>query len=220
MANAAVLLDIDGTLVDSNYFHVVAWSRAFRKHDLTVTLNAIHRLIGMGADQLLERLAPDDDADAIEKAWQREFAQLRDEITALPGAADLVRTLKERGFTTVYATSGQPDDVEALRKVIDADDYVDHVVNSSEVEQSKPAPDIFEVAMQRAGVSANQAIVIGDTVWDAQAAAACGLRCVAVLTGGISKAELTDAGAAAVYDSAANLLQHLDDGPIAQLLGE
>lgn len=216
MTQPAVLLDVDGTLVDSNYFHVVAWFRALRKHGHTPTFGEIHRLIGMGADQLIERLVGDQD-DGVEDAWQDEFEDLRDEIPATPGAADLVRTLHERGFTTVYATSGKPDDVEALRKVIDADDYVDHTVNSSEVDESKPAPDIFQLALKRADTS--QAIVVGDTVWDVKAAAACNLKCVAVLTGGISEAELRDAGAVAVYESPRHLLNELDTSPIATLLG-
>jgi HAD superfamily hydrolase (TIGR01509 family) len=213
----AVLLDVDGTLVDSNYFHVVAWFRALRKHERTVPFNVIHRLIGMGADQLLERLDVGDEADDIEKAWQKEFVDLRDEIAPTPGAGDLVRTLHERGFTTVYATSGQPDDVEALRKVIGADDHVDEVVNSSEVEESKPAPDIFRLALERAGVGPEHAIVVGDTVWDVEAAKACGLECVAVTTGGISAAELTGAGAVAVFGSPADLLRDLDGSPLGRL---
>jgi HAD superfamily hydrolase (TIGR01549 family) len=218
MTEQAVLLDVDGTLVDSNYFHTVAWFRAFRAHGKTFTFNEIHRLIGMGADQLLDRLVGDED-DGIEDAWQKEFAELRDEIPATPGAGDLVRTLHERGLTTVYATSGKPDDVEAMRKVIDADEYVDHVVNSEEVDESKPASDIFELALTRAGVNAERAIVVGDTVWDVVAAAACGLRCVALRTGGISEGELRYAGAVAVYESPEHLLTELDNSPLARLLG-
>jgi HAD superfamily hydrolase (TIGR01549 family) len=214
----AVLLDVDGTLVDSNYFHAIAWFRAFRQHDVTITFNEIHRLIGMGADQMLERLVPDEDQKPYEDAWQRNFIELRDEIPATPGACDLVRTLKVRGLTTVYATSGKPDDVEALRKVIGADEYVDHAINSSEVEASKPASDIFELAMQCAEVTADRAMVIGDTVWDVEAAAACGLRCITVRTGGISEAELREAGAIAVYDSPQHLLDELTDSPLARLL--
>src|SRR3954447_24523748 len=149
MTSPAVLLDVDGTLVDSNYFHAIAWFRAFRKHDRTITFNQIHRVIGMGADQLLEHLVGDAH-EGIEDAWQDEFQALRDEIQPTPGAAELVRALHERGLTTVYATSGKADDVEALRKVIGADDHVDHDVNSEEVDESKPAPDIFELALRRA----------------------------------------------------------------------
>ena len=213
----AVLLDVDGTLVDSNYFHAVAWYRAFRRGDRTIHLTNIHRLVGMGADQFLERLVGDHD-EQLEEWWKEEFAPLRDEIVPTPGAADLVRTLSERGAATVYATSGQPDDVEALRKTIGADDWVDAVVNSSEVESSKPAPDIFELALERAGVGADRAIVVGDTVWDVEAARACGLACVAVTTGGISRPELEAAGAAAVYESPEDLLRDLDASPVGRLL--
>src|SRR3954453_6495221 len=217
MTSPAVLLEFAGTLVDSNYFYAIAWFRAFRRHDRTITFNQIHRLIGMGADQLLEQLVGDEH-EGIEDAWQDEFQKLRDEIQPTPGAAELVRALHERGLTTVYATSGKSDDVEALRKVIGADDYVDHDVNSEEVDESKPAPDIFELALRRAGVTAETAIVVGDTVWDVQAAAACGLKCVAVLTGGISEAELRDAGALEVYESPEHLLRELDNSPLARLL--
>jgi beta-phosphoglucomutase-like phosphatase (HAD superfamily) len=102
----AVLLDIDGTLVDSNYFHAVAWFRAFRRNGHDVLVSDLHRLVGMGADQLIERVVGEGD-ESLEQAWQEEFAELRDEIIATPGARDLVRALKERGLTTVYATSGQ-----------------------------------------------------------------------------------------------------------------
>jgi HAD superfamily hydrolase (TIGR01509 family) len=215
---AAVLLDVDGTLVDSNYFHVLAWSRAFRAHGRTVLLADIHRAVGMGADQMLDRLAGDADAEAIEETWQEEFAALRAEVSATPGAGDLVRGLHARGVTTVYATSGQPQDIEALRRVIGADDCVDEVVNSSEVESSKPAPDIFELAMRRVGVDAAHAVVVGDTRWDVEAAAACGLRCVGVTTGGISAAELRDAGAIDVYETPAQLLEELDKSALARLI--
>jgi beta-phosphoglucomutase-like phosphatase (HAD superfamily) len=129
-----------------------------------------------------------------------------------------VRTLKEHGATTVYASSGQPDDVSFLRALIGADEWIDEVVNSAEVEASKPAPDIFQLALARVGARPEAAIVVGDTVWDVEAAAACGLRCVAVTTGGISRAELVDAGAAAVYDSPAALLAEFAASPLGKLL--
>ncbi len=215
--DCAILLDVDGTLVDSNYFHVLAWARAFRRGGRTVLLTDIHRLIGMGADQMLARLVGGQD-EQLEAWWTEEFAKLRAEIAPTPGAASLVRTLFERGAATVYATSGQPEDVDVLRETIGADEWIDAVVSSDEVDQSKPAPDIFELALQRVGVGPEQAIVVGDTVWDIEAAAACGLSCVALTTGGISRQELVAAGAAAVYDSPEHLLGEIETSPLSVLL--
>jgi HAD superfamily hydrolase (TIGR01509 family) len=208
---------IDGTLVDSNYFHALAWFRAFREQGRQVLVTELHRLVGMGADMLIERITGDEDA-AAEEGWARAFAELRDEVVATPGAKDLVRALKERGATTVYATSGQPQDVDALRATIGADQWIDDAVNSSEVERSKPAPDIFRLALERSGAAAERAVVVGDTVWDVEAAHALGLPCIAVTTGGISRAELEAAGADAVYESPQDLLDHLDDSPFGPLL--
>jgi HAD superfamily hydrolase (TIGR01549 family) len=205
----AVLLDLDGTLVDSNYFHTIAWFRAFQRHGHVVPMAHIHRLVGMGADQLLEELLGAYE-EAVEDAWQDEFVRLRDEIRALPGAADLARVMKERGATVVLATSGKPDDVEALRKTLGADEWIDDAVNSSEVESSKPAPDIFARALEVAKAEPGDALVVGDTVWDVKAASACGLPCATVLCGGIAEAELRDAGAVAVHRDPADLVAHLD----------
>src|SRR5919107_286328 len=175
----AVLLDLDGTLVDSNYFHVEAWFRAFAARGHVVPMARIHRLVGMGADQLLEEL--------------------------------LGRVVKERGATVVLATSGKPDDVEVLRRALGADEWIDAAVNSSEVESSKPEPDIFARALEVAGAEPTDAIVVGDTVWDVRAASACRLPCVTVTCGGISEAELVEAGAAAVYRDPEDLVANLDD---------
>jgi len=205
----AILLDLDGTLVDSNYFHTEAWFRALSGAGHVVPMARIHRLVGMGADQLLEELIGEHD-ESVEEAWQQRFVKVRDDIPALPGAADLPRALKERGATVVLATSGQPDDVEALRRTLGADEWIDGAVNSSEVESSKPAPDIFKRALEVAGAEPADAVVVGDTVWDVKAASACGVPCVAVTCGGISRAELEDAGAAAVFRDPADLLGDLD----------
>jgi HAD superfamily hydrolase (TIGR01549 family) len=205
----AALLDLDGTLVDSNYFHTVAWFRALSGAGHIVPMARIHRLVGMGADQLLEELLGQHD-EAIEDAWQEEFARWRDDIPALPGAADLARAVKERGATVVLATSGKPDDVKVLRRALGADEWIDAAVNSSEVESSKPAPDIFARALEVAGADPGDTLVVGDTVWDVQAASACGIPCVAVTCGGISRAELEEAGAAAVLRDPADLVANLD----------
>ena len=213
----AVLLDVDGTLVDSNYFHTMAWWRALSGNGHVVPMARIHRLVGMGADTFLEELLGEHD-DALEDAWQAEFAGLRDDIAALPGAADLARAAKERGATVVLATSGKPDDVEVLRQTLDADRWVDDAVNSSEVESSKPAPDIFARALEVAGAEAGDAVVVGDTVWDVRAAAACDLPCVAVTCGGISRGELEEAGAVAVYRDPEELVSQLERSPLGRLL--
>jgi HAD superfamily hydrolase (TIGR01509 family) len=213
----AALLDVDGTLVDSNYVHTLAWFRSLRAHGHVVPMARIHRLVGMGADQFLEELLGEHD-QAVEDGWQEEFARMRDEIPALPGAADLARALHERGVTVVLATSGKPDDVEALRRTLGADRWVDGVVNSSEVESSKPAPDIFARALEVAGVDAGDAVVVGDTVWDVRAASACDLPCVAVTCGGISRAELEEAGVVAVYRDPEELVAQLERSPLARLL--
>ena len=205
----AILLDLDGTLVDSNYFHTEAWFRALSGAGHVVPMARIHRLVGMGADQLLEELLGEHD-EAVEEAWQREFVKVRDDIPPLPGAADLARAAKERGATVVLATSGQPDDVDALRRTLGADEWIDAAVNSSEVESSKPAPDIFVRALEVAGADPSDAVVVGDTVWDVKAASACDVPCVAVTCGGISRAELEDAGAVAVFRDPAELVGDLD----------
>jgi HAD superfamily hydrolase (TIGR01509 family) len=212
-----VLLDVDGTLVDSNYFHTEAWWRALSSAGHVVPMARIHRLVGMGADKLLEELLGAYD-EALEDGWQSEFAKLRDDVAALPGAADLARTAKQRGATVVLATSGKPDDVEAFRRTLGADEWIDAAVNSSEVDESKPAPDIFARALEVVGADPADAIVVGDTVWDVEAASACGVACVTLTCGGISAAELEEAGAAAVYRDPEDLVASLDDSPLGRLL--
>ena len=217
MIPATVLLDIDGTLVDSSYHHSLAWSRALMRAGLTVPLAEIHRTIGMGADQLIERLAPASEGP-LEEWWHAEFEPMRAEIRATRGGADLIRHLAASGATNVYATSGSPDDVAISRAVIGADPWISGAVNSSEVEASKPAPDIFQLAMHRVDADPQRTIVVGDSVWDVRAATACGIGCVAVTCGGISDAELMAAGAVAVYRDPQDLLEQLAASPIAALL--
>src|SRR3954454_6298349 len=199
---AAVLLDVDGTLVDTNYLHVLAWFRAFRDAGESVPMWRIHRLVGMGADKLLEELVGGERTD-LESAWSKHYDETKQLVTPLPGARDLVHALHERGPRVALATSGQQDDVDHIRKVLDVDQWIDVVVNSSEVDESKPAPDIFSLAMKRLGAPASESVVVGDTDWDVQAAAACGVPCIGVRTGGIAEQELREAGARAVYVDAA-----------------
>ena len=216
MAGAGVLVDVDGTLVDSNYHHTIAWSRALRDHGCNAHLAAIHRLIGMGSTQLLETLIGRSD-DATAKSWREHFDELVPEVYVLDGAAELLRALHGRGLTVVLATSSPADLLDEFRSKIGADDAVDVVVTASDVEEAKPEPDVFEASLAKADLRRERAIVVGDSVWDAQASARARLPCVALETGGFSRAELEEEGVVAVYRDPSDLLDHLDDSPIGTL---
>ena len=213
-AGRAVLFDIDGTLVDTNYLHVLAWRRVFLEHDEPgITAAQVHRLVGMGSDELLETLF-DRPRPELKPERARHFDALKDEIRALPRAAELLRAVHDRGARVVLATSAEKSDLEALLKAIDADDAIDAVTSAGEVQAAKPAPDLFRLALDEAGTGPEATVVVGDTVWDVQAASRAGLRCVGVTSGGISRAELLEAGAVAVYDDVSALLDQLDDSPL------
>jgi HAD superfamily hydrolase (TIGR01509 family) len=211
-----VLVDVDGTLVDSNYHHTIAWSRALRDHGCNARLAAIHRLVGMGSSKLLETLIGRRD-EAIAKSWRTHFDELLPEVVPFDGAAELLRALHTRGLTVVLATSSPGDLLDDFRRKIDADDAVDVVVSSTDVEEAKPAPDVFEASLAKANLAREQAVVLGDAVWDVQSAAHAELPCVALETGGFSRAELEDEGAVTVYRDPPDLLHHLDESPIARL---
>jgi HAD superfamily hydrolase (TIGR01509 family) len=210
-AGRAVLFDIDGTLVDTNYLHALAWRRVFvERGELEITTARIHRLVGMGTDELLETLFGRPRPE-LKPERSRQFDALKPEIRAFPRAGELLRAVHDRGARVVLATSAEKSDLEALLAAIDADDAIDAVTSAGEVEAAKPAPDLFTVALDEAGTPAAATVVVGDTVWDVEAAARAGLRCVAVTSGGISRPELEAAGAVAVYDDVAALLDGLDD---------
>jgi HAD superfamily hydrolase (TIGR01509 family) len=215
--SGAALLDVDGTLVDSTYLHALAWWRALAKHGRPVSFVDVHQLIGMASDQLMESLLGKPD-EAIKKTQGEEFAPLKGELRAFPGAADLIRTLHGRGVRVVLATSSKPEDLADLRKVIAADDAIDEVVSSGDVAAGKPEPDIFRSALDRAGTDAKAAVALGDSVWDIEAAGRSGVECVGVETGGASREDLRRAGAVAVYKDVAELLGQLDGSPFARLL--
>ena len=204
----AVLFDIDGTLVDSNYLHVFAWSDAFRAVDRAVPAWRIHRCIGMDSAALLAELLGDD-ADALgERAKEehgRQYAELSDRLEVLPGARELLADLAAAGIRVVLATSAPPEELERLRAVLHVEDDVAAITAANDVETAKPAPDVVGVALEKAGVLADRAFFVGDAAWDVQAAARAGVPCVGVRSGGIAPAELIDAGAVAVYDDVAHL---------------
>jgi HAD superfamily hydrolase (TIGR01509 family) len=210
----AVIFDIDGTLVDTNYLHVLAWRRVFLERGESEVASArIHRLVGMGSDELLESLFGRPRPE-LKPERARHFDALKGDIRAFPRAGDLLRALHDRGVRVVLATSAEKSDLEALLDAIDADDAIDEVTSAGEVDQAKPAPDLFCVGLEAAGTAPDATVVVGDTVWDVKAATRAGLRCVGVCSGGISRDELEAAGAIAVYEDVAALLDDLDRSPL------
>jgi HAD superfamily hydrolase (TIGR01509 family) len=212
---AGVLLDVDGTLVDSNYLHVIAWARAFRAAGHRVPMARLHRLVGMGSAELTEAVLGEASAE-LSAAHGHEFDPLRPELRALPGAVELLAELRRRGLTTVLATSAKEKDLPHLLEAL-GDPEVDVITTSADAEQGKPEPDIFAVALQRSGLDPAAAVAVGDTRWDIEAAGRLGLGCLAVETGGWSATELLEAGAAAVFRDCADLLGRIDSSPLGVL---
>jgi HAD superfamily hydrolase (TIGR01549 family) len=216
MSGPAAILDIDGTLVDSNYQHTLAWYRALRQHDQHIAIWRIHRHIGMGGDQLVASLCGDEveeelgeDIRAAEKAL---YMALIDEVEPLHGARDLIVDLKRLDRAVVLASSAKPDEIEHYLDLLDARGLADAWTSAGDVEQTKPAPDLVEAALER--VDGGPAVMVGDSTWDCRAAANAGVETIAVLTGGFSEEELRDAGAIAVFKSIEELRQRLGETPL------
>ena len=212
-----VLFDVDGTLVDTNYLHVVAWWQAFRSQGHQVAMTDLHRTVGQGSDQFVSSILGRDD-EKVADAHSDFYGQWKHQLMAFPGAADLLRTTKKAGLSVVLATSASEAEAEHLTAAIDADDAIDVVTTKGDADASKPDPDIVQSALDKAELRPDDALFVGDTVWDVQAAGRAGLRCVCVLSGGISEAELRDAGAIAVYRDVAHLLSDFDDSPLSALM--
>ncbi|WP_085266768.1 HAD family hydrolase [Mycolicibacter longobardus] len=220
--NSAVLFDVDGTLVDSNYLHVHAWRRAFADVHIEVESWRIHRAIGMDGSELVRLLsddAPEDIRQRLKDLHSRYYQQSAALLSPLPGARRLLEHVAALGVPVVLATSAPEDELAVLRKVLDCDDLVTAFTSSNDVDVAKPDPGIIRVALDRIGASADRAAFVGDAVWDAQACGRAGLPCICLLSGGVSRAELETAGAAAVFDNAEDLLLHLGQTPIAALAG-
>jgi HAD superfamily hydrolase (TIGR01509 family) len=213
----AVLLDVDGTLVDTVWLHVVAWSRALRGLGVDVPMARLHPLVGMGADRFVTELLGHE-VDGAGQAHHDEFVRLRPEVRPLPGGRDLVRTLHERGLTVVLASSSEKDELDFFRELLEVDDWIDGATSSADADESKPSPDIFAAALKQAGSPADRTVVVGDTVWDVQAAQALGIAPIGLLTGGARADELEAEGAAATYADPAALVDDLADSPIGRLL--
>lgn len=214
---SAVVLDVDGTLVDSNWLHVVAWWEAFVDQGHEVSCRDVHRAIGLPSDDLVRALLGRADERVVQGHAER-WPPLRRRMLACAGAGDLVRGCAERGLRVVWATSGSEDDVADSRAAVGADEAVHAVVSSSDVEHGKPAPDVVLAALEAAGVTAERAVLVGDTVYDVRAATAARVPCIALLAGGTSRADLAAEGPAAVYAGCAELLADLDASPVGRLL--
>ena len=213
----AAILDIDGTLVDTNFQHAIAWYRAFRQHEIVLPVWRIHRHIGMGGDQLIAALCDDateeEKGDDIRAAEKVLYFELIDEVQPLAGSRELIEELKGRDHSVVLASSAKAEEVDHYLDLLDARELADDWTTSADVEATKPEPDLVKAAMEKAGDG--EAVMVGDTTWDCEAAKRAGIQTVAVLTGGFSEAELRDAGAVAVFQSMEDLRGSLDDTPLA-----
>jgi HAD superfamily hydrolase (TIGR01509 family) len=212
----AAILDIDGTLVDSNYQHALAWYRAMRQHGHVLPIWRVHRHIGMGGDQLVKALCGEEveerDGDAIREAEGRHYFAMIDEVEPLEGARDLIADFKESGHRVVLASSAKPEEVDHYLDLLDARDLTDDWTSAGDVEQTKPAPDLVQTAIEKIG--GGPAVMVGDSTWDCEAARRAGVPTIAVLTGGFSEAELRSAGAVAVFGSIVELRERLGDTPL------
>jgi HAD superfamily hydrolase (TIGR01549 family) len=215
MTPPAAILDIDGTLVDSNYQHAMAWFRAFRLHGITVPVWRCHRAIGMGGDQLVAHLAGEGfDREEGEKVRTEEhalFQQLIHEVQPFAGARGLIEDLKARGCKVVLASSAKSEDLQHFLDLLDARELADGWTDSSSVERTKPEPDLIEAALELVG--GGPGVMIGDSTWDVEAAKRLKVPTLCVRTGGFGADELLDAGAESVFDSLVELRERLDDTP-------
>jgi HAD superfamily hydrolase (TIGR01549 family) len=212
MADTAIF-DVDGTLVDSNYQHALAWSRAFRRHGVVRPIWRIHRAIGMGGDKLVAEVAGDDVekelGDALRDAWVEEFDELIGEVQPFEGAHELLAEVERRGFRLVLASSGKKKHVDVFLDLVDGRPLADAWTTSEDAEESKPSPDLVATALAK--VDGASGVMIGDSVWDVEAASRLEVPTIAVRTGGFSVGELEDSGAAQVFESLVELRERLDD---------
>jgi HAD superfamily hydrolase (TIGR01549 family) len=213
----AAILDVDGTLVDTNYHHAIAWYRAFRQNGVLLPIWRIHRHIGMGGDQLVNALGDEqlenEKGDDIRAAESVLYGELMSEVEPLEDARELIEDLKESGHAVVLASSAKKQEVDHYLDLLDARELADDWTTSDDVEATKPEPDLVVAAVEKAG--GGEAVMVGDSTWDCEAAKRVGVDTIAVLTGGFSESELRDAGALVVYSSIKDLRESLDETPLA-----
>ena len=211
-----LVFDVDGTLIDTNYLHVAAWWQAFRERGYDVRMADIHEAIGMGSDKLMDRLLGKRDS-SVSAAHSRYYAPYLGRLRPFPRAAELLRAVASQGLAVVLASSAKGEEIGLMVDTLQAGDVIETVVSSSDADESKPEPDLVQVAIERGRLDPAECVMVGDTAWDVQAAARAGVPCIGVRTGGWSADSLRSAGAVAVYDDVADLLTKLEDSPIAGL---
>ncbi len=203
-----VVLDVDGTLMDTNYLHTEAWARAFEEVERRPPRAEIHKQIGKGSERLIREFVEDADvAEKVDELHGEIYMEIQKHGYPLPGAKELIASLAERGYEVWFVTSADPEELEQYLDQLETEGKLAGVVKSSDVEQSKPAADVFELALNKIGASPEETVAVGDAVWDVESAARAGIRTVAVLSGGaFCREELEEAGAVAVYNNCAELL--------------
>lgn len=222
MSRHAVLFDVDGTLVDSTYFHSLSWWQAFRQAGITVPTARIHRAIGMGGDELVRHFlgaqGTEEQIEELKSSHDAIFSTHWPALVPFHGAKDLLMQCAGSGLNVILASSAKQEELEVLRQVIDADSVIFASTSSTDAAKGKPAPDIVAAALDTAGVAVENALFIGDAVWDAAAAGKLGLAMVGVTSGGTSAAELQEAGAMEVYRDVQSLLEGLNSSALGQLI--
>ncbi len=212
------ILDVDGTLVDTNYQHALAWFRAFCRHGIVLPLWRIHRHIGMGGDQVVTALTDErtdeERGDEIRATESELYVELIDEVQPMQGSRELLEDLRERGHTVVLASSAKQEELDHYLDLLDARELANAWTTSADVEATKPAPDLVHAALGRAEASPDEAVMVGDTPWDVRAAAEANVPTLAVLTGGFAIEELEESGAERVFQSVAELRERLDETPL------
>lgn len=207
MTKPGVIFDIDGTLCDSNYQHALAWYQAFRQHDVQLPVWELHRHIGMGGDQFVAAVAGEEAeeeiGDEVRAAHDAIYLTMIQSVGVFDGARELLEDLKGDGFRVVLASSAKQREVDHYLDLLGGRELADDWTTSDDVEQTKPEPDLVLAAREKLG--GGDAVMVGDTPWDVEAARRSGVATIAVLTGGFSEAELRDAGAVAVFRSIAQL---------------
>jgi HAD superfamily hydrolase (TIGR01509 family) len=220
-SDRGVLFDVDGTLVDTTYLHAVCWHEAFRQAGHHLRVVDLHHAIGLGSDELLDHLLGKDrdtgDDQEMLDAHVALYKQYWGRLVPLPGAQDLLRRTKAAGLRVVLASSASKDELDALRSALDCEDVIDVATSSTDADAGKPAPDLLNAALDKAGLQAGDTLYVGDARWDGEATGRAGIPFVGVLSGGIPEQHLRDAGAIEVWDDAAALVAGFDTSALGRL---